>query len=359
MIQYFHGVDKHKHYSSISKFDINGKEISFYPRVDLNEYIQTLGKEDAVVLEVSCGAFYFADLIEEKGAQCFVINPFKFRIIKESWNKTDKKDARNMAYALWGAILFDEYQLPAVYKPNKDIRELRKLFSQLDLLNRQITSLKNTIQASLLDDGIVVSKKELNYLLKDLRSSLSNLEITKASQFCVKQNIELVRLYENMKEDLVRSIIKTGRPLQDQVRQLISIKGVTPLLALAFLSDVGDIGRFKNQKSLNAYLGVCPGMKSSGGKSYLGHINRHSRKLSRTLFTQSIYHIAHSSKELEYFYETLKTRRGVGRARIAVMRKIFGIMRKMLLRGELYRTIKNDLYEKKLKEFDKILAEAA
>ena len=46
-----------------------------------------------------------------------------------------------------------------------------------------------------------------------------------------------------------KEIILTGEPLQDDVNLLITIKGVTPLIALAFLADVADINRFKRLKT--------------------------------------------------------------------------------------------------------------
>jgi transposase len=62
---------------------------------------------------------------------------------------------------------------------------------------------------------------------------------------------------------------------------LITIKGVTPLLALAFLADIGDITRFSSVRKFNSYLGVVPTVRSSGGKTIFGHTNKHSRKLAR------------------------------------------------------------------------------
>jgi len=80
-------------------------------------------------------SFCWADKIEKKGAICFVINPYKFRIIKDSWNKTDKKDSRNMTKALWVHIVTGEFGLPVVHKPNREVRELRRLFSVYESLN--------------------------------------------------------------------------------------------------------------------------------------------------------------------------------------------------------------------------------
>lgn len=91
----------------------------------------------------------------------------------------------------------------------------------------------------------------------------------------------------------------------------------------------------------------------------MGHITRQSRKLARTLFTQTINHIINSSDFMSNFYDTVKGRRGTGRSRIAVIRKVFNIMRCMIMSGKIYRGVEKDSYEKKVKEFDKNLQMAA
>ena len=47
-----------------------------------------------------------------------------------------------------------EFGLPEVYKPEKRVRELRKLYSQYMNVNKHANMLKNNIQSVLLDDGI-------------------------------------------------------------------------------------------------------------------------------------------------------------------------------------------------------------
>jgi transposase len=146
-------------YSTISVLNRKGKEVDFKERCyDLKEYIENLGPEDAVVIESSTGASYWADQVDSKGALCYVIDPHKFRIIKDSWNKTNKQDSRNMAKALWIYIVTGEFGIPTVYKPDVVIRELRKLFSQYQLLNRQIRMLKNNIQVIVVDNWITQPK---------------------------------------------------------------------------------------------------------------------------------------------------------------------------------------------------------
>lgn len=57
------------------------------------------------------------------------------------------------------------------------------------------------------------------------------------------------------------------------------------------------------------------------------------------------------------FYGELTDKRGCGRARIALTRKVCSIMSRMLMTSEEFRWIEHHLFEKKFKEYEKVLAE--
>ncbi len=358
MIKRFHGIDLHKHYATISIRDELGKEIKRISKcINFEEYVRTLTSEDAVVIETLSNAFYWADEIEKQGACCILINSYKFKIISESWTKTDKKDAAALSLALWVSMTSNEFILPTVYKPDPVIRDLRKLFSQYLLLNKQIRQYKNIIQARLLENGVVLTdaQKEQLFNPKKGLELFDTFSIDHTTQICVVMNLYLLWNLIVPKEILKREIYKAGISLKEKVKLLITIKGVTPLFALAFLADVGDITRFPSIRKMNAYLGVVPKVKSSGGKTQMGRINKQSRNLSRSLFTQGLIHLVNASPDLYDFYEETKIRRGAGRSRIAVLRKIFAIMRRMLLSGEEFRYKNTSNYSNKLYEYEREL----
>ena len=164
-------------------------------------------------------------------------------------------------------------------------------------------------------------------------------------------SLAILAQLKEQKKNLQCEICRAGRPFEEQVRLLIGMRGVTPLLALGFLSEVGDIHRFRSLQALLAYLGVVPTVRSSGGTTRVGRLNRRSRSLARTLFTQAVLHLADSSPQLGRFYRELVPRRGYGRARIAILRKTFGMMRRMLLSNTPYRWKEEELYQKKLKDW--------
>jgi transposase len=354
----YHGVDLHKNYATISVRDESGREQSFARAgAEFPEYVSKLGGQDAVVLEASSGALYWAERIQKQGARCAVIDAYRFRIIRDSWQKTDKRDAANLSLALWMASKNGELKLPEVWQPGLVIRELRRLFGMYELLNKQIRQLKNQIHGVLLDNG--VRDRALGKHLADspvkAQELLKPLELSAASRICLHTSLALLKTLQDQKQALKGEIFLAGRSLEAQVTLLISIRGVTPLLALAFLAEVGDIRRFSSTRKLHSYLGVVPTVRSSGGVTRNGAINRRSRGLTRSLFTQAAIHLVDSSPVLGRFYRGLVDRKGYGRARIALLRKTFSMMRRMLLSGQPYRWVEPRLFMQKLRDFQREL----
>jgi transposase len=224
-------------------------------------------------------------------------------------------------------------------------------------MNKQLVMLKNNIQSTSTENGIVLSKEDKKLLLSEKTgfTFLKKLDISDASRISIRISLEILWKVLEQKEQLAKEIFYAGKPFEKQVKLLISIKGITPLSALAFLSDVVDVIRFKTTRKMNAYLGHVPRLKENGDKSRPGYINRASRKTTRTLLTQSLVHAMFASPYLNSYYENVKGRRGTGRARIALIRKLCGIMRRMLLTGEQFRTINIELYNKKIRQFDRTL----
>jgi transposase len=348
----YHGVDLHKRYATVSVRDESGAQKAFMGReYDIGGYVGRLTAEDVVALEASSGALYWAQRIGEQGARCVVIDAYRFRIIRDSWQKTDRHDATNLSLALWLAETTGQVKLPVVWQPSATVRELRRLTGMYEILNKQIRQLKNLVQGVLLDNGVrerAVGNRLVEYPGRS-DELLASLSLTPASRFCVQMALRQLVALAQEKEALQRRLYWTGRPLEADIRLLMGIRGVTPLLALVFLSEVGDIRRFSSARKMHAYLGVVPSTRSSGGKTRNGAITRASRHLPRTLFTQVVPHLANSSPSMARFYLELAGRKGHGRARIALLRKIFSVMRRMLLEGEQYRGVEPTLYARKIR----------
>ena len=95
---------------------------------------------------------------------------------------------------------------------------------------------------------------------------------------------------------------------------LMSIRGISPLTAPTFLSDVGDVLRFQTTRGVNACLGLVPRLRESVTPSRVGLFNRASRQTNRTIYTQSLNRVIKASAYLNSYYKLIKKRRGAGRA---------------------------------------------
>jgi transposase len=185
----YHGVDLHKKYVTVSIRDDAGAQIAFMGReYDLAGYVGRLTAEDVVVLEASAGALYWAERIAERGARCVVIDAYRFRIIRDSWQKTDRHDAINLSLALWLAQSTGQVKLPVVWQPSPTVRELRRLTGMYEIINKQIRQLKNEVHGVLLDNGVrdhAVGEK-LVEAPGHSAELLASLSLTPASRFCVQ-----------------------------------------------------------------------------------------------------------------------------------------------------------------------------
>ena len=351
----YHGLDLHKGSVAVSVRNEVGHEVRYVARVETGSYVTTLGPQDSVALESGCGSFLWAERIQRRGARCVVIDPYRFRIIRDSWHKKDRHDAGALSLALWTAAQSGELVLPEVWQPTPEVRELRRLFSHWQTLNNQSRQLKAQVQSVLVENGVTSRKLGMHLVDNPVVApqEIATLGLSPASLFSIEMSLEILAQLKEQKKKLQREIYRAGRPFEEQLQLLIGIRGVTPLLALGFLSEVGDIHRFRSLRALLAYLGVVPTVRSSGGVTRVGRLNVRSRSLARTLFTQAVLHLAESSPVLGRFYRELVPRRGHGRARVAILRKTFGMMRRMLLSNTPYRWKEEELYQKKLRDWER------
>ena len=96
-----------------------------------------MGKLDVVVVEASAGTLYWAEKIQSQGVSCVVIDAYRIRIFRDSWQKTDKRDAADLSLALWLASRSGEMKVPKVRQPGRSGTGVEKVFRAHEWLNKQ------------------------------------------------------------------------------------------------------------------------------------------------------------------------------------------------------------------------------
>ena len=132
--------------------------------------------------------------------------------------------------------------------------------------------------------------------------------------------------------ELEETIAKEGQNLQGHAN-LTSIKGIGGLSGSILLSIIGDIHDFPEEGNLAAYFGIVPRISNSNETEHSGRITKRGTKLGRTTLIQCALIAQRYSPYLKKYYEKMKSRRGTGKAIVALARKFLGI---------IYRTLKNN-----------------
>jgi transposase len=319
------GIDLHSNSLTVCYRTKQGKErMQTFGLRNLDGFCKTLRKRDRVAVEATGNTRWFVGQIRQRVKEVVVVNPSKFEVITKSTNKTDKHDAKVLAYFL------SKDMLPRARMKDEQTAQLHSLAETRDKLVKQRTALINKIHNVLNSHGIKLKKESL--------CTQKGLDAVWSWDWPVVVEVELkvligqiVHLSESIKQ-LDGELSDRGRKLKGHAN-LSSIKGIGPKSATVLLSVIGDVKDFASEQKLAAYFGIVPRVSNSNEKVHHGRITKHGSKLGRTTLVQCTLVAKRYSPYLRHFYERLKERRGSGKAIIATARKFLGI---------IYNTLTND-----------------
>jgi len=120
---------------------------------------------------------------------------------------------------------------------------------------------------------------------------------------------------------------------------LMSAPGVGPLTASAYVATIDDPHRFRRSEQVGAYVGIVPRIYQSGDTAYLGRITKEGDRLLRWLLVEAAHCLlTHTKKDctLKRWGLQLQARKGAGKAKVAVARKLAVILHRMWITGEKF-----------------------
>jgi len=121
---------------------------------------------------------------------------------------------------------------------------------------------------------------------------------------------------------------------------LMTIPGIGAVTALAFTTAIDDPQRFKKSRSVGAYFGLTSRRYQSGEVDYSGRISRCGDSLVRAYLYEAASSLLTRTKSwsaLKSWGLRIAKNRGMGKAKVAVARKLAIIMHQMWLTGEAFR----------------------
>ena len=115
----------------------------------------------------------------------------------------------------------------------------------------------------------------------------------------------------------------------DPCRRLMTVPGVGPITALAYVTVIDDPGRFRKGRSVGAYLGLTPRRYQSGEVDRAGRISKCGDGLVRTLLFEAagvLLTRVQRMSPLKAWGLRLAKRIGAKKAKVAVARKLAVIL---------------------------------
>ena len=225
-----------------------------------------------------------------------IINPRRVREFAKSIGrlaKTDQLDARVLA-------LYGERVQPRLRElPDEQSQALRGLW----------------VRREQLIEMLVMEQNRLEHASKALQPSLHS-------------HIDYLRKEIKHTEDDLDRMVRNS-PLWDRYEVLSSVPGVGPILSVALLADLPELGRL-NRREIAALAGVAPFNQDSGSLQGVRAIEGGRGRLRRVLYVATVAAVR-CNPVLKPFYQRLRTGGKLPKvALIAAMRRLLLMLNAML-----------------------------
>jgi transposase len=209
-----------------------------------------------VIVETSSGAFRVAAAAKAAGHEVKVVPATlaKQLGIGARGIKTDQRDARALSE------VSRRIDLPSVHIPSAEAQDLRALVRAHATLVETRTKMVNHVR------GWVRTQ-----LLKLLRGTTATLP-ERIRQAQVEREQPLPSYIEQalvVIDTLNTQVLASNREMRTRARaselcrRLMTVPGVGPMTALAFIAAIDDVSRFSHAYRVTSYLGLTPGEDSS------------------------------------------------------------------------------------------------
>ena len=289
----FVGIDVAKTRNAIAVADgERGGEVRFLGELDASEenmrrLVRRLADKHRAVhycYEAGPTGYGLYRLITAMGHSCLVAAPSLIPKKPGDRVKTNRRDAMALAKLLRAG------ELTAVWVPDDDHEAVRDLV-------RARTAAVEVLRAHRQQTGAFLLKHGRRYPGKTtwgaryLRWLQSQRFDHAAHQIVLQEMVEAVRLAKERVVRLEKNIeefVPDWR-LAPVVEALQALRGISLIVAVSFVTEIGDLRRFENPRQLMGYLGLTPGERSSGDKISRGSITKAGNGRVRQLLVESAW----------------------------------------------------------------------
>jgi len=330
-MKYYAGLDISMEATAICIVDQEGQVIHETMTASNPELIATYLKNteleiDRVGLESGSITRWLTLALRNEGINAIAIDARKMSgLLKFNINKNDANDARGIADAM-RVKMYKE-----VFVKSDESATFNALLNIRSSLVGQRVTMVLTVRGHLKSVGIRPGPLSYKNVVEKIEEYF--FQLPDSLQTAIKSLLNIVESLNKEIETLDASIEEHCKG-DKNIELLKTISGVGSITAAAFICQIEDPKRFKNSRSVGAYLGLTPRLYESGATRVMGRISKHGSSSVRSLLYQAAHCLLTRSdkwSKLKAWGLKIMRKHGIKKATVAVARKLAVIMHRMLL----------------------------
>jgi transposase len=306
-------------------------------REDVAEFFRVLAAA-RVIFEVGTHSAWVREVVVGCGHEVLVANPRLMDGTKRRKRKNDRLDAQRLARL--GRV--DPQSLFPIQHRSTEVRQDLVVLRARDALVSVRTELINTTRGLVKSMGARLPKCSSMGFSKKVEEELP-AEVREAL-------LPLVRLAEELSDCIKvydKKIEQLGQEKYGDTQLLRQVKGVGPLISLAYVLTLENPDRFRKSRDVGPYLGLVPKQEDSGDSQPQLRISKAGDMMLRRLLVGSAHYILGPfgpDTDLRRYGLQLCERGGKNakkRAAVAVARKLAVLLHRLWVSGEVYEPLRH------------------
>ncbi len=258
-------------------FDSDGNELEIATvintKIGVSKFFKSY-KSARVAMEAGTHSPWISRLLNEMGLTVYVGNPRKLRVIWDSTDKSDTRDAR-----ILGMVCRVEPRLlhPLHHRSKQAQADLATIKSR-DLLVRSRVKLINHARGLVKANGDRLPKCSTTSFAKRCGA-----HIPKELSPAMIPLFEIITQLNQQIKELETEIERLSIKMYPETKYLRQVPGVGPITALSYVLYIEDPARFNKSRQVGPFLGLTPRRDQSGkidkqlsitkaGNTYLRHL---------------------------------------------------------------------------------------
>lgn len=331
------GLDLGDRYSYVVALERDG-EVRYDGRVAtkleaLVECFSQFPARTRVVCEAGTHSAWVSEALKKLGVDVIVANPTHAgRALAANGKKNDRLDATTLASLGFGLTHLLRPIKHRDRKAQDDLAVIRARHCVVRMRTQAINAVRGLVKTSGHRLPSCSAEAFHHAVLEAIPESLRPALEPLVEQ--IEKLTASIRSYDKQIEELCKRYPETNR--------LRAIKGIGPLISLAFVLTIEDPSRFKKSRDVGAYFGLVPAQHESGESSPQLRITKAGNGYMRDLLVAGAHYVLGPRGpdcDLRRFGERIGARggkKGKKRAVTAVARKLAVLLHRLWVTGGVY-----------------------